>query len=170
MALGQVSSPATPLIQRTLFTLLRELAEGAAPEAAWVLNPDDRGLLRSLDNLSAAAASATGAGGDSSIAAHIDHLRYGLHLMNRWSKGESPFADADYAASWRRVTVSDEEWRELRNRLRAEIEQWSAAIQQPRELTEVDLTGVVASVVHLAYHVGAIRQMDRAIRGPKARD
>jgi hypothetical protein len=88
--------------------------------------------------------------------------------MNRWSKGASPFADADYAASWRRITVSDEEWGELRKRLRAEIEEWSAAIQQPRDLSDADLTGVLASVVHLAYHVGAIRQMDRAIRGPKA--
>ena len=153
-------------VQRTVLTLLRELSDGPAPEAAWVLNVGDQGLLRSLDMLSAAAASKLT--GESSIAAHVDHLRYGLELMNRWSKGESPFADADYAASWRRVTVTDEEWGELRKRLRTEIEQWSAAIQQPRDLSDVDLTGVLASVVHLAYHVGAIRQMDRSIRGPKA--
>jgi DinB family protein len=170
MARGQVSRPSAPMIQRTLLTLLRELAEGPAPEAAWVLNPGDRGLLRSLDKLSAASASAKAAGSDSSIAAHVDHLRYGLHLMNRWSKGESPFADADYAASWRSVSVDEEEWRVLRDRLRAEIEQWGAAIQQPRDLAESDLTGIVASVVHLAYHLGAIRQMDRSIRGPKADD
>ena len=90
--------------------------------------------------------------------------------MNRWSKGESPFADADYAASWRRISVSDAEWQQLRQRLRDEIEQWSAAIQHPRDLTESDLTGVFASIVHLAYHLGAIRQMNRSIQGPKARD
>jgi hypothetical protein len=166
----RASTSSAQLIQRTLLMLLRELAEGPAPEAAWVLNPEDPGLLRSLDTLSAAAASAKGAGSDSSIAAHVDHLRYGLHLMNRWSKGESPFADADYAASWRRVTVAEEEWRVLRDRLRAEIEEWRAAIQQPRDLAESDLAGMVASIVHLAYHLGAMRQMDRSIRGPKARD
>lgn len=155
-------------VRRTLLTLLRELANGPAPEASWVLNPGDHGLLRSLDKLSASAASRLV--GESSIAAHVDHLRYGLQLMNRWSRGESPFADADYGASWRRIAVSDDEWRELRDRLRAELEQWSVAIEQPRELTETELTGIVASVVHLAYHLGAVRQMDRSIRGPKASD
>ena len=150
----------------SVLTLLRELSDGPAPAAAWVLNPGDQGLLRSLDKLSAAAASKVT--GESSIAAHVDHLRYGLELMNRWSKGDSPFADADYAAPWRRVTVSDAEWGELRKRLRAEIEHWSEGLQQPRDLSHADVTGVLASVVHLGYHVGAIRQMDRSIRGPKA--
>jgi len=170
MVLDQESTSSTALIQRTLATLLSELANGSAPEASWVLNPEDRGLLQSLDTLSAAAASATAAGGDSSIAAHVDHLQYGLHLMNRWSKGESSFTDADYAASWRRRTVSEEEWRVLRDGLRAEIDQWNAVLSRPRDLTEPDVTGMVASVVHLAYHLGAIRQMDASIRGPKARD
>jgi hypothetical protein len=157
-------------VRPALAALLRELANGPAPDAAFVLNPTDEGLLRSLDKLSAAAASARGTAGDSSIAAHVDHLRYGLHLMNRWSHGESPFADADYAASWRRITVSEKEWKDLRAELRAEIEQWTAAIQQPRDLTETERTGMVASVVHLAYHLGAIRQMNRTIQGPKASD
>ena len=168
MSLDQVTNASNAQVQRSVLTLLRELVDGPAPEAAWVLNPGDQGLLRALDNLSANAASKIL--GTSSIAAHVDHLRYGLELMNRWSRGESPFADADYAASWQRVTVSDEEWRELRQRLRAQIDQWSTAIRQPRDLTDADLTGVVASVVHLAYHVGAMRQMDRSLQGPKARD
>lgn len=166
MTASHGAQTSTEQVHRTLLALLRELADGPASDAAFVLNTGDLGLLRSLDRLSAAAASKVI--GESSIAAHIDHLRYGLHLMNRWSRGESPFADADYSESWRRVSVSDEAWHELRKRLRAEIEQWSAAIRQPRTLSDADLTGVVASVVHLAYHVGAIRQMDRSIRGPKA--
>jgi hypothetical protein len=32
----------------------------------------------------------------------------------------------------------------------------------------MELNGVIASVAHLAYHLGAIRQIDRAIRGPSA--
>jgi len=168
MASDQITDASNAQVQRSIITLLRELADGPAPETAWVLNPGDEGLLRALDKLSASAASKVL--GTSSIAAHVDHLRYGLELMNRWSKGESPFADADYSASWRRVSVSDEEWRKLQQRLRAEVEQWSTAIRQPRDLTDADLTGIVASVVHLAYHVGAIRQMDRSVQGPKARD
>jgi hypothetical protein len=32
----------------------------------------------------------------------------------------------------------------------------------------MELNGVIASVAHLAYHLGAIRQIDRSIQGPKA--
>jgi hypothetical protein len=152
----------------SLSTLFRELLDGADPVNAWVLNPEDPGLLRSLDKLSAAEASAVPAAGGSSIAAHVDHLRYGLEFLNRWSRGENPFAD--YSASWRRVTVTDAEWALLRQQLRAEARAWQEAVRQPRELTDDELNGVVGSVVHLAYHLGAIRQIDRATRGPSARD
>ena len=48
-------------------------------------------------------------GGGSSIAAHIDHVRYGLSLMNRWSHGElDPWSSADWTASWNRSVVSDD--------------------------------------------------------------
>lgn len=157
-------------VHRALSTLLAELIDGADAETAFVLNPSDPGLLRSLDKLSAAAASAVAPGAGSSIAAQVDHLRYGLQLLNRWSTGESPFADADYSASWRRVTVSDAEWAALRSSLRDEARKWSEAIAQPRELSDVELTGVLASVAHLAYHLGAMRQMNRSLRGPSARD
>ena len=105
-------------IHGALTTLLRELLDGSAAEACWVLNPGDAGLLRSLDQLSAAAASAPAPGGGPSIAAHVDHLRYGLALMNRWSQGEDPFGDADYAASWRRLSVSDRRSTKTRTKTR----------------------------------------------------
>lgn len=159
-----------PDITRALSTLLRELIDGSNRVAACVLNPKDPGLLRSLDKLSAAAASTVPPGGASSIAGHVDHLRYGLELLNRWSRGESPFADADYSASWRRVTVTDSEWALLREQLRTEARRWQEAVRQPRELTNDELNGLVGSVVHLAYHLGAIRQIDRSTRGPSARD
>ncbi len=165
-----VNDSARSAITLSLSTLLRELLDGADPVSAWVLNPEDPGLLRSLDNLSAAAASAVPAAGGSSIAAHVDHLRYGLELLNRWSRGENPFADADYSASWRRVTVTDVEWTQLREQLRAQARLWQEAVRQPRALTDDELNGVVGSVVHLAYHLGAIRQIDRSTRGPSARD
>lgn len=157
-------------VPRALATLLHELVDGSAPEAAWILNPEDAGLLRSLDALSAPAASALSPATGSSIAAHVDHPRYGLELMNRWARGESPFADADYGASWRRLTVTESEWVALRDRLRAEARRWIEAVQRPRALDDIELTGIIASVAPLAYHLGAIRQIDPSARGPLARD
>ncbi|MCI0428237.1 MAG: DinB family protein [Nitrospiraceae bacterium] len=162
--------PTSTAIHGALSTLLHELIDGSATDACWILNPKDPGLLRSLDKLSATAASVVPPGGGSSIAAHVDHLRYGLELLNRWSRGENPFADADYSASWRRLAVSDREWALLRDQLRAEAHKWLEAVRQPRELSDVELRGILASVAHLAYHLGAIRQIDRSTRGPLARD
>ena len=101
----------------------------------------------------------------------MDHLRYGLDLMNRWADGDpNPFATADWGASWRRRRVSDDEWAALRADLAAGARRWLDVVRQPRALDPMELTGMVSSVVHLAYHLGAVRQIDRAIRGPAARD
>jgi hypothetical protein len=149
----------------TLATLLGELIDGPPAEAAYMLNRGDSGLLRSLEKLTARDASAAVPGG-ASIAAHVDHLRYGLSLMNRWSAGENPFEGADWSASWRKMAVSDAEWQELKTGLGREAHRWLEALRAPRDVTDVELNGIVGSIAHLAYHLGAIRQINRAARGP----
>jgi hypothetical protein len=149
----------------TLGTLFSELINGAPADGAYMLNAGDEGLLQSLDKLSAEAASAKTPTG-SSIAAHADHLRYGLSLMNRWSIGENPFGDADWSTSWTKTTVSEEEWRTRRAQLRAEAARWLETLRTPRDVQEVELNGMIGTIAHLAYHLGAIRQIDRATRGP----
>ncbi|HYR11059.1 MAG TPA: hypothetical protein VEQ60_24980 [Longimicrobium sp.] len=156
-------------LAKTLTTLFGELVDGP-PRFAYMLNQGDAGLLRSLDRLSAEAASASSQGGGS-IAAHVEHVRYGLSLMNRWAGGEEdPFSGADWSASWNLTTVSEAEWQALRDALRDEAHRWLAALGTPREVNRIELNGVVGSIAHLAYHLGAIRQIDRNIRGPAAND
>jgi len=150
---------------KTLTTLFRELIDGPPGEFCYMLNRGDQGLLRSLDKLTAEDASSSATGG-ASIAAHVDHVRYGLSLMNRWSAGENPFDTADWSASWRIGAVSEARWRDLRAGLRDEASRWLEAIGTPREVDEIELNGVVGSIAHLAYHLGAIRQINRATRGP----
>jgi hypothetical protein len=153
----------------TLPTLFAELVDGASKSEAYMLNRSDAGLLRSLDKLSATAASAPTPHG-STISAHVDHLRYGLSLMNRWSAGENPFDDADWTASWRRTRVSATQWKQLRDDLASEAHRWLENLGNPREISESELNSVVGSIAHLAYHVGAIRQIDLSARGPSAED
>ena len=89
--------------------------------------------------------------------------------MNRWSDGETdPWSGADWTASWRRGAVTDQEWTDLRQRLRHETQRWHTALQHPRDLSTIELNGVVGSIAHLAYHLGAIRQIDKSLQGPKA--
>ena len=149
----------------TLATLFAELVDGAPASGAYVLNAGDRGMLRSLDTLPATAASAATTTG-SSIAAHVDHVRYGLSLMNRWSAGNNPFKDADWSASWKKTTVTEDEWRRLRADLRTETTRWLNTLRAPREVRENELNGMIGSIVHLAYHLGAIRQINSSLRGP----
>lgn len=161
----------SPLLHTALSTLLRELAHGAGDPECWVLNRNDAGLLTSLDKVPATTASAPSPAGGASIAAHVDHLRYGFSLLNRWAAGEeNPYADADFSASWKKGTVSDPEWTERKAALRHELAQAERVIATPRDLGRFELTGVISVVVHLAYHLGAIRQIHPAVQGPRATD
>jgi hypothetical protein len=153
---------------RAVTRLLSELVDGTAPDGqAFVLNSGDAGLLRSLDKLSAADASRSVNGG-ATIAAHAQHVRFGLSLMNRWMReGGNPFADAKWDEAWKIAAVDDASWSEIRSGLGGELRDWQKALETPRELSGVELTGVISSVVHLAYHLGAIRQIDKTARGPR---
>ena len=152
----------------TLTTLYSELVQGANnPGGAFILNTGDAGLLRSLAKLSAADASKTSHGG-ATIAAHARHLAYGISLMNRWAReGGNPFADARWDEAWRTSVVDAEEWAEIQRELAEETIQWLRHLERPRDAAGVELHGMVASIAHLAYHLGAIRQIDKAARGPK---
>jgi hypothetical protein len=54
----------------------------------------------------------------------------------------------------------------LRKRLADEASAWANAVGTPREFDATTLNGAFGSIVHLAYHLGAIRQIDQATRGP----
>ena len=149
----------------TLDNLFGELMHGVSGKGGFMLNVGDRGLLRSLERLSAPEASAATRTG-SSIAAHVAHVAYGLSLMNRWSQGENPFTDADWAASWKKVVVTEAEWEALRIQLRDEAARWLAVLRTPREVAGIELSGMIGSIAHLAYHLGAIRQINANARGP----
>ena len=159
----------TKALHSSLSLLFAELTDGPSPDAAYMLNRGDPGLLRSLDGLSAEAAARPSVPGAASIAAHVDHLCYGLDLMNRWSDGDAdPWSSADWTASWRRTTVTETEWAALRRRFRETTRRWHKALHTPRKMSALELNGIIASIGHLAYHLGAIRQIDRSIQGPKA--
>jgi len=155
-------------ISQSVAALFGELTGGTQGRGGFVLNMGDRGLLHGLDTLSATDASRSLNGG-ATVAAHAQHLRYGVSLMNRWAReGGNPFADAKWDDAWKVSVVNDQEWSEIRQGLRAETEQWRQTLSQPREsAAEMEVRGLISSVAHLAYHLGAIRQIAAATRGPR---
>ena len=155
-------------ISDSLVTLANELVSGGPKGGSFVLNGGDAGLLGSMDRLTAAQASRSSHGG-ATIAAHVEHVAYGLSLINRWHAGEeNPFADADWGKAWKRTSVNDTEWKTLRDDLGEQVRLWIDGLRRPRaEMNDYEINGLVGSVAHLAYHLGAIRQIEKSARGPK---
>lgn len=154
----------SPLLAR----LFSELVDGAVGNyEAFILNRGDVGLLKSLQKISESDASHSTNDG-ATIAAHAQHVRYGLSLMNQWAtEGGNPFATAKWDEAWKISTVDAATWNEIRDGLRDEAHRWLKTLRTPRKVAEVDLMGMAASVAHLAYHLGAIRQISRSTRGPR---
>ena len=155
-------------VRSALTRLFAEIVDGTSGEPGpFVLNSGDVGLLRSLDTLSAADASRSVNDG-ATIAAHVQHVRYGLSLMNRWiAEGGDPFGDAKWDEAWKTSVVDAGEWMEIRNGFGDEARRWAAALDHARDLSDVELMALIGSIVHLAYHLGAIRQIAGQTRGPK---
>jgi hypothetical protein len=157
----------TPVLER----LFAELIDGANdPAGGFILNSGDVGLLRSLDGISADNASRAVNEG-ATIAAHAQHVRYGLSLLNRWAnEGGNAFANARWDEAWKTRHVDATAWDEIRSGLRREAHAWLRVLGSPRDVTDVELAGMIASIAHLAYHLGAMRQIDKGARGPKEGD
>src|SRR3954470_22578478 len=109
-------TPTDNVFKRALLKLLIEVFDGPPGSEAYMLNAGDRGLLGQLEAIGASAASTRPMAGKTTIASHIDHVLYGLELLNRWAGGEAnPWADADWNASWQRAVVTEDQWRALRD-------------------------------------------------------
>ena len=151
-----------------LAEVFRELVDGTNESVGpFVLNSGDVGLLRSIHKLTPHEASHSVNGG-ATIAAHVQHLRLGLSLMNRWAaEGGDPFADPTWDEAWKTSAVDEPQWEEIRNGLREASNRWLQVLKTPRELKDVELNGMIGSIAHVAYHLGAIRQITKAARGPR---
>lgn len=152
---------------RSLARMFSEVVDGVtATGGGFMLNSGDIGLLRSLDALSADDASQSANGG-ATIAAHAQHLRYGLSLMNEWAtNGGNPFANAKWDEAWTISRVKGAQWAEIRAGLRTEAARWLTVLETPRDVSDLEYSGLISSIAHLAYHFGAIRQINRTARGP----
>jgi hypothetical protein len=154
-------------IAQALAAVFSELVAGPAGGEAVALNPGDIGLVGSLARLSATDASRSADGG-ATIAAHARHLAFGLSLLNQWAReGGDPFADAGWDEAWRTTTVDDGEWEEVLAGLRRETHRWLETLATRQPTSAVELSWLVGSIAHLAYHLGAVRQIHRAARGPR---
>ena len=148
------------VLQRALANMLTEIFDGPPGQEAYLLNAGDPGLLGQLDTIDASAASKRPMPGKTTIAAHVDHLQFGLAILNRWAGGEAnPWAGADWNGSWRRTMVTEDQWRTLRDGLRQEVEKWRKVVATRTNWDDLSAAAALSTAAHTAYHFGAIRQI-----------
>lgn len=148
------------LVQSSLQTLLRETLMRADGKMAYLLNPNDPGLLETLQALSAEQVSTPPGPGRKPIVSHANHVLYGLDLVNRALHGDmQAFANADWDVAWKLERVDADEWNQLCVKLNTTVRSIvDVAPSQTYEVQEM-FTGVYACAAHAAYHLGAIRQI-----------
>lgn len=146
------------LFRTSLLELLSEAYTGPNHAYTWFIgNEPGSGLFGTLDALSAEDASRAQAHG-STIAAHTEHLRWGLAHANAFARGEVPAGS--WAESWSVRVVDEAAWRTLRAESKKEFKTLYAALQKQEDFSDPQtLTGIMALVPHAAYHLGTIRQM-----------
>ena len=156
---------ADSVFQRALSNMLTEIFDGPPGQEAYVLNPGDLGLLRQLETIDATTASTPPTPGQKNIAAHVDHVTFGLAILNLWASGEAnPWAGADFNASWQRTALTDDQWRALRDALRREVDKWQKAVAARTNWDDMSAAAGLSTAAHTAYHLGAIRQVLAALK------
>jgi len=122
-------------------------------------------LTETLAAISSERASRPLVAGGATIAGHVEHIRFYIRVLINYIDGVN--ADKiDWKQSWLCHTVSQTEWDSIRAGLSDDyrnllthldsIENWDA---------ERPLGGALAIVAHSAYHLGAIRQMIKEVKG-----
>ncbi len=137
--------------------LFKETFEGSPPQGSLYL---DRGIgvFNTLENLNAQVASSFSS--RTTIAAHVEHLRYYLEVLSNFMQGI--VQTADWNKNWEKKEVSEEEWETLKTNLRLTYESVLTAYEKVESWDEDKMSEAIAIIVHTAYHLGAIRQMAKS--------
>ncbi len=135
--------------------LLQEAYEGT--DSSFFSDSKKGGLLKTLSELTAEQASRPIVADGLTVAAHAEHLRWSLANVNATAKGIA--WNPNWSESWRLRQVDAAQWDALRSGLRHEYEMTRETMQHldTVRLEPMMFTGVVATIAHAAYHLGAIR-------------
>ena len=146
--------------QSAAAVLLREAFEGRAEgeTGTWFVEGRE-GIFDALDSADAGRASTPPGPGSATLAAHAFHLRHLLRGANVYAGGDPP--EGDWESSWKVQRVTDAEWRTLRAEIAAEYERLLPFVRTGPLEGPGATTGTLAVVVHVAYHLGAMRALLR---------
>jgi hypothetical protein len=136
--------------------LMRETFEGGLPGAGTEYLDNDSGIRSTLARFTAAQASVS-RDGHPSIAAHVRHMIFHLRASHEWVRGDH--RKRDWPGSFRPFEVSEAEWRGLAEEFERERREFVRAMRSLDDRAFVGASGGMGVIAHLAYHLGAIRQL-----------
>lgn len=150
-------------LEKAVKERLQEAFEGPALPAkeSWFTNTEpNSGIFGAIEGISAEGASMSIHG--TTLAAHIDHMRYHMWGTNELlEKGEFP--KMDWNASWKIQSVDAAEWSRIQEGLRSEYSILIKAVDHV-QWNENLANELLGSLAHSAYHLGAIKQISKAIQ------
>ena len=146
-----------------LMYLFRECFEGR-PEGqnyTWFVEGKE-GIFDALESTGADVASKKPCPRCSSIAAHTFHIRYALRGANAYLGG--PRQEGDWESSWAQQEVNEEEWIDLKRDVRFQYDFFRKYFEGEIDFpSEHHAKGFAAQIPHMAYHLGAIRQIMKMV-------
>ena len=153
---------------QSIVDLLKEAYDGPpdAETPTWFNDNDpNAGIFGQIAPLTAkqASSSVDGSGNPgTTIASHIEHLRWSLANVNATLRGQE--YQSNWKASWTVLSVDAHGWEGLVQQLRKEFNDLCTAIPGQQALPGEYLNGLIGLIPHAAYHLGVIRQMIERVK------
>ncbi|HRE28432.1 MAG TPA: DinB family protein [Anaerolineales bacterium] len=142
---------------RTLLQMLAEAFGVSTLPHSFFLDTGTSGYLSVLAEIDAATASRTLKPGNATLAAHCGHVAWIMGVANRMLDGERPTLNWD--ESWTVSIVDAAAWDALRAQLKTSYEGLVERLSAREALGDDDVMGSLITLVHVAYHLGEIKQM-----------
>jgi hypothetical protein len=150
----------TEELLRQVEELMRETFEGGLPGEGTQYLDGDSGISRTFEGLTAAQASQPQSG-HPTIAAHARHMNFHLRVTSEWILGDHHARD--WKASFEPQTVTDAEWTALLRDLETSRLELIRVLRSLEPETLVREGAAMGAIAHLAYHLGAIRQLAHGV-------
>ena len=151
-------------INEVIIEFLEEVYDGPNHPYTWfITTAPNTGLLGTINEMNAEEASTPIIKKGTTIAAHVEHLRWSLNMANSSIRGENPAMN--WSESWRGRHVNSGEWELLVQELRREFNLLIQTLSSGmRWASDEQLSEVLALIPRAAYHLGAIRQMASIVK------
>lgn len=149
---------------QSFLELLDEVVIGKTKDYTWVIDHEPgNGIFRTIQSVSAHEASQSIVHNSTNIAAHTEHIRWSLENALSFLQSNKPAGN--WKESWRIKTVTEDEWTRIQANLKTVYDKIVSNLLNRDSFPDpMLLTGLLAMLPHMAYHLGAIRQIIAALK------